>query len=101
PNDVVVTVSLAGAYLHDQATGFNQNFTLPFPEIVPTQNIYAVTDLSGNGYADIVFINSAFTTPFLSAITAADTSDETKGFFFGTPIALPPNVGFPFGLAAG
>ena len=102
PNDVVVTVSDFETTLHDQVTGFNQNFANP-GALLPALNVYAVADFTGNGYADIVFIDSEAVPPVLVPVAAADTNDETKGLFIAgpNPMSLPSGSAGPFALAAG
>jgi hypothetical protein len=103
PNDVVVTVSDFETTLHDQVTGFNQNFANP-GALLPALNVYAVADFTGNGYADIVFIDAEAFPPALVPVAAADINDETKGLFIsgtGNPTTLPLGSTGPFALAAG
>jgi hypothetical protein len=96
PRDVVVTVLQGGVELHDQATSFDQTFLNNFNGN-PLSNVYAMSDLTGDGFADIAFIDNGT----LNVFTAADVNDMTKGFFYGTPVSLPIGTGGQYALAAG
>ena len=111
PRAVVVTLFAGSTNLHDQTSGLSQSFpNAVAPTLAPTTT-YAVTDLAGNGYAAIVFIGNTPQAPTpnvpggaIGTIMAANVNDPTQGFFYGTPMSLPPQtlVGFEFGgIAAG
>ena len=80
------------------------------PVLAPA--MYAVTDLAGNGYAAIAFIgNTPEGAPSpnvpggaIGTMMAANVNDPTQGFFYGTPMPLPPQTLFDVlsgGIAAG
>ena len=106
PRAVVVTLFAGSTNLHDQTSGLSQSFpNAVAPTLAPTTT-YAVTDLAGNGYAAIVFIGNMPQAPTqnvpggaIGTIMAANVNDPTQGFFYGTPMSLPPQTlaGFEFG----
>jgi hypothetical protein len=97
PRDVVVTVIEGETNLIDQIGGFNQNFTNPLTGLPGLLNTNTVTDLTGNGFADVAFLSMVPRS--LNTMTAADTNDLSQGFFYGTPV--PVDFVGPYGLAAG
>ena len=111
PRAVVVTLFAGSTNLHDQTSGLSQSFpNAVAPTLAPTTT-YAVTDLAGNSYAAIVFSGNIPEAPTqnvpggaIGTIMAANVNDPTQGFFYGTPMLLPPQTlsGFEFGgIAAG
>jgi len=111
PRAVVVTLFAGSTNLHDQASGLSQSFPNTVAHgLAPTMS--AVTDLAGNGYAAIVFIanlpeggpSPSVPGGAIGTIMAANVNDPTQGFFYGTPMPLPPETLFGFrigGIAAG
>ncbi len=99
PRDVLVTVLQGKTNLLDHAGGFNQSFTNSYSGIPDflNANLHVATDLTGDGFADLVFIDSGAHS--IETMTAADTNDLSQGFFYGTPMPLVPSGSL--GLAAG
>jgi len=99
PRDVVVTVLKGETNLLDQAGGFNQNFQNSYEATSVPTSTYVVTDLTGDGFADVVFLDEGEGT--LNTMTAADVNDLSQGFFYGTPVHVGAGTFLAAGLAAG
>ena len=89
PSDVVVTVAKGQTNLVYPLGGINTNFPNSysgFYQNLYSPNAHVVTDLTGNGFAGLVFPD--INTSALITMTAADTNDPSQGFFYGTPFGV-------------